>query len=90
MKIPKFLLNDSIFINISRQRYFPSVINYSLFLQKISAKSLLLLLFRKIIVKFFSKSNRYPIELAGLAGGIKIFHRILLKKFITNNLTRIH
>ena len=76
MKIPKFLLLDNIFDQSRKDRYYPSVVNYSLLLQKFSTKSIILIFLRKIFTKFVSGKNKFPLEIAGLAGGLKIYHKI--------------
>ena len=76
MKIPDFLLIDRIFQDKDKDRYYPAVINYSLFLNKISLKSLFLLILRKVVNKITFGKNRYPLELAGYAGGLKIYHKL--------------
>ena len=75
MRIPNFLLLDNIFKQSNKDRYYPSVVNYSLLLQKFSAISIVLILFRKIFTKFVSGKNKFPLEIAGLAGGLKIYHK---------------
>ena len=75
MKIPKFLLLESIFNKKNTLRYSPGVFNYSIFLSKVSFAQLFLVLLRKLISKITPKVRRFPIEIAGVAGGISIYHR---------------
>ncbi len=76
MKIPNFLHVDRIFKTEEKDRYYPSVVNYSLLLTKVSYKSLILLILRRIIDRITLRKNRFPLELAGYAGGLKIYHRL--------------
>ncbi len=76
LKIPNFLLTENIF-NLKKTKYYgPGIFNYSVLLTKLPFYILILVLLRKLISRVVSSKQKFPIELAGVSGGINIFHRI--------------
>ena len=76
LKIPNFLKSENLFRLKETKYYGPGIFNYSLFFTKIPLYILIKVIIRKIISRFVTGKEKFPIEQAGVSCGINIYHRI--------------